>query len=208
MNATIELPILPVQFEPDGHIYTIGSAILPSVTQVMRPMSLMLYEGVPLDVMQNAADRGTRAHEQISNYIRYGLIEPDEDTQPYLDAFLEFESRYHPQFIASEYRVYHKTLMYAGTLDLAGFIEPDDGDGIDLIDIKCTAQFHRIMLSTQLAGYAEAVKSHGVKIRKRYGLQLLREGNPPYRFQEVPDGYKLFLHCLALHNAMAAERRP
>lgn len=202
------LPASPIQFEPSGHIYTLGSAILPSVTQIMEPMSLMLYKGVPGDVMAEAADRGTRAHEQISNHIRFGLLEPDEYTQPYIDAYLRFEADYKPVWVASEYRTYHKALMYAGTLDLAGYIEPDDGGGIDLIDIKCTAQFHRIMLSTQLAGYAEAVKSHGVKIRKRYGLQLLREGNPPYRFQEVPDGYKLFLHCLALHNAMAAERRP
>lgn len=202
----IELPPQTIAFEPDGHVYTLGSVVLPSVTQVMEPMSLMLYKGVPPDVMQIAADRGTRAHEQVSTYIKYGLMEPDDDTQPYLDAFLAFNADYHPQWVASEYRTFHRTLMYAGTLDLAGFITPDDGNGVDVIDIKCTAQFHRIMLSTQLAGYAEAVKSHGVRVRNRYGLQLLRDGT--YRFEAVPDGYKLFLHCLALHNAMAAERRP
>lgn len=202
----IELPPQTIAFEPDGHVYTLGSVVLPSVTQVMEPMSLMLYKGVPPDVMQIAADRGTRAHEQVSTYIKYGLMEPDEDTQPYLDAFLAFDADYHPQWVASEYRTFHRTLMYAGTLDLAGYITPDDGNGVDVIDIKCTAQFHRIMLSTQLAGYAEAVKSHGVRVRNRYGLQLLRDGK--YRFEEVPDGYKLLLHCLALHNAMAAERRP
>lgn len=204
----IELPPQTIAFEPEGHVYTYNSLVLPSVTQIMQPMSLMLYQGVPPDVMQAAADRGTRAHEQVSNYIRYGLMEPDEDTQPYLDAFLAFDAAYHPRWIGSEYRTYHRTLMYAGTLDLIGYIEPDDGNGVDVVDLKCTAQFHRIMLSTQLGGYAEAVKSHGVQVRKRYGLQLLREGNPPYRFREVPDGYKLFLHCLAIHNAMAAERRP
>ena len=202
----IDLPPQTIAFEPDGHVYTLGSVVLPSVTQIMQPMSLMLYQGVPPDVMQAAADRGTRAHEQISNYIRFGLMEPDEDTQPYLDAFLAFSAAYNPRWIASEYRIYHKSLMYAGTLDLIGYIEPDDGGGVDVIDIKCTAQFHRIMLSTQLAGYAEAVKSHGVRVRNRYGLQLLRDGK--YRFEAIPDGYKLFLHCLALHNAMAAERRP
>lgn len=206
MQSTVSLPVIPVQFEPEGHVYTLGSVALPSVTQIMQPMSLMLYSGVPPDVMAVAADRGTRAHEQISNYIRFGLMEPDEDTQPYLDAFLAFSAAYNPRWIDSEYRIYHKSLMYAGTLDLIGYIEPDDGNGEDVVDLKCTAQFHRIMLSTQLAGYAEAVKSHGVQIRKRYGLQLLKDGT--YRFQEVPDGYKNFLHCLALYNAMAAERRP
>lgn len=200
------LPAPSISFEPNAHIYTLGSVMLPSVTQIMQPMSLMLYSGVPPDVMAAAADRGTRAHEQISNYIRFGLLEPDEDTQAYLDAFLAFSAAYNPQWIASEYRTHHKTLMYAGTLDLIGFIDPDDGIGFDIVDLKCTAQFHRIMLSIQVSGYAEALKSHGVQVRRRYGLQLLRDGK--YRFEEVPDGYKTFLHCLALHNAMAAERRP
>jgi hypothetical protein len=166
----------------------------------------MLYSGVPPEVMAEAADRGTRVHDQVSNYIRFGLIETDEDTEPYFSAYQQFEADYHPIWVASECRTYHKTLMYAGTLDLIGFIEPDNGDGMDVVDIKCTSQFHRVMLSTQVSGYAEALKSHGVKVRKHYGLQLLRDGK--YRFEQVQDGYKTFLHCLALHNAMAAERRP
>lgn len=62
------------------------------------------------------------------------------------------------------------------------------------------------MLATQLSGYCEALKSHGVKVRRRYGLQLLK--TQKYRFEQVEDGYKTFLHCLAIYNVMAAERKP
>lgn len=200
------LPDVKIDFDTDQHLYTLNGMRLPSVTQIMEPMSLMLYQGIPQDVLFGAADRGTRAHEQVSNYVLYGIEEVDEDTKPYLDAFHEFEAAYHPTWIASEYRTYHKALRYAGTIDLVGFIEPDDGTGVDVIDLKCTSVYHPVMLSTQLAGYCEALKSHGVKIRRRYGLQLCKNGKP--RFEQVEDGYKTFLHCLAIHNAMATERKP
>lgn len=199
------LPDASIQFEPEQHIYTLRGMRLPSVTQIMEPMSLMLYKDVPLDVLQAAADRGTRAHEQISNYVLYGIMEEDTDTAPYIQAFLDFEKDYRPSWVASEYRTYHKIMRYAGTLDLLGYIQPDDDTGVDLIDLKCTSIFHPIMLSTQLSGYKEAVRSHGVKTRRQYGLQLLKNGK--YRFEEIPDGYKTFLHCLAIYNAMAEERR-
>lgn len=199
------LPTADVTFEPEGHVYEMRGVRLPSVTQIMRPMTLMLYSDVPYSTLDEAADRGSRAHEQISNYVTYGILETDEDTEPYIEAFREFEESYKPVWIASEYRTYHKLMRYAGTIDLLGYIEPDDGTGIDVIDIKCTSEYHPVLLATQLGAYAEALNSHGIKTRKRYGLHLQRNGKP--HFEEVADGYKNFLHCMAIVNAMAAEIR-
>ena len=96
-------------------------------------------------------------------------------------------------------------MMYAGTLDLLGHIEPDDGQGVDVVDLKCTAAYHSVMLATQIGAYAHAMQSHGMKIRRLYGLQLMRDGR--YHFGQVDDGYKNFLHCMAIYNAMQAENR-
>ena len=200
------LPRPHIDFEPENHVYTLAGKRLPSVTQIMEPMTLMLYKDVPGDVMATAADRGTRAHEQVSNYIRYGLIETDGDTEGYLEAYLAFERSYQPAFIATEYRTYHTSMQYAGTLDMLGYVTPDDGAGYDLVDIKCTRVYHSVLLAVQLAGYAEALKSHGIPIRQRYGLQLLKDGS--FRFERVTDGYKDFLHCLAIYNTMMKERKP
>ena len=63
------LPEIKIDFEPVRHTYMLGGYTIPSVTQIMRPMSLMLYNDVPQDVLFEAADRGTRAHEQVSNYV-------------------------------------------------------------------------------------------------------------------------------------------
>lgn len=173
----IQLPYVAIDFEQEQHLYTLHGFRIPSVTQIMEPLSLMLYNGIPLDVLNEAADRGSRAHEQISNYVKYGVEEPDEDTEPYFEAFKKFEREYKPAWVESEYRTYHKILRYAGTIDLIGYIEPDDGTGVDVIDLKCTSVYHPVMLATQLSGYCEALKSHGVKVRHRYGLQLLKTQN-------------------------------
>ena len=199
-----KLPVSDVDFQDERHVYIHHGYRIPSVTQVMEPMSLMLYAKVPDDVLYDAACRGTRVHEQISNYIKYGVAEEDEETKPYLQAYQAFVRDYQPVWIASEYRINHRTMGYAGTVDLVGLVVPDDGTGVDVVDIKTTAQYHSVMLSTQVGAYAEAIASHGVTIRKRYGLQLMRDGK--YRFEGLEDGFKLFLHCLAIWSAMSTEK--
>lgn len=206
MSIAEQIAAIPkIDFDEERHLYTLGGLTLPSVTQVMEPMSLMLYRDVPEQMLDSAADRGTRAHEQISNFVRYGIMESDEDTQPYVDAFLRFNQDRRPVWAASELRVFHALMGYAGTIDLIGYIEPDDGTGVDVIDLKCTSVFHPVMLSTQIGAYAEALRSQGIAVRRRYGLQLLKTGK--YRFEQVADGYKNFLHCLAIYNAMQGEKR-
>lgn len=200
----IALPDFGLKLDPEAHVYTLNGLAMPSVTTIMKPMSMMLYDGVPLQAMSEAADRGTRAHEQISNSVLYGVIETDDDTKPYIDAFKLFDDMYSPKWLASEMMVYHLTLRYAGTIDLLAYITPDDDTGIDVIDLKTTASFHRVMLSTQVSAYAEALKSHGIPVRNRYGLQLLKNGS--FRFEKLEDNFKTFLHALALVNAMADEK--
>lgn len=202
----IAMPDSKLDFDEVKHIYSLRGIQLPSVTQIMKPMSLMLYSDIPKQTLTEAANRGTRAHEQISNAVLYGVIESDEDTKPYIDAFELFEDMYNPVWIASEYRTYHKQLRYAGTIDLLGYVTPDDGEGIDVIDLKTTAAWHPVMLATQTSAYADALRSHGIKVRKQYGLQLLRTGK--MRFERLDDHFKTFLHSLALYNAMASELKP
>lgn len=194
-------------FDDESHTYRLqpANAMLPSVTQIMRFMSREVYDRIPYGTLDTAADRGTRAHEQTANLDMYGMLETDEDTQPYLMAYQQFLTDYNPTWTAVEWRNYHRGLMYAGTIDRLGYVLPDDGTGMDIVDIKTTRSLHCVMLSTQLGGYSEVVRSNGIKIRRRYGLQLLPDGK--YRFQEVPDGFRTFLYCLGLHNELAKEKR-
>ena len=201
----IELPDVMIDFDEEKHLYTLRGYRLPSVTQLMKPMSCMVYGDVSDGVLMEAADRGTRAHESISNIVLYGIEESDEDTEPYVSAFNDFMRDFKPTWVASEYRTYHKAMRYAGTIDLIGFATPDDGTGVDVCDIKTTNQLHRTMLSCQLGAYAEALKSHGIQVRNLYGLQLLRTGK--YQFEKIDNGFMTFMHSMAIVKAMEQDIR-
>lgn len=197
------LPDSQLSFDEETHVYTLRGIRLPSVTQIMKPMSLMLYDGIPTMSLSEAANRGTRAHEQVEAIVKYGVYETDDDTKPYIDAFGMFEEMYHPTWIASEHRTYHQHLRYAGTIDLVGYIMPDDSNGVDVVDIKTTAAWHPLMIATQTSAYSEALRSHGIRVRKIYGLQLKKDGK--FRFERLEESFKIFLHSLAIYNAMASE---
>lgn len=191
------LPISDVDFKSEEHIYTLKGYRLPSVTEIMTPLKNLVYgSDINPVTMYEAGRRGTLVHEQIEAYIEYGVFEQDESTEPYMTAYVKFENDIKPKWIATEYRTSHKAFGYAGTVDLIGFVEPDDDTGVDVVDIKTTAVFYENMLKAQVGAYAEAIASQGVKVRNRYGLQLLRDGT--YRFQKLDNGFKLFLHCLAV----------
>ena len=198
-----ELPDSGLMFDDESHVYTLRGLRLPSVTQIMKPLNAMIYNGVPDQMMMVAADRGTRAHSQVEAIVKYGVVEADEDTEPYVNAFQDFQKMFSPVWIASEYKTYHKNLRYAGMIDLIGFVEPDDGNGVDVIDLKTTASWHPVLLETQLSAYAEALKSQSIKVRNVYGLQVTRYGK--FRFEKLGDGFKVFLHCLGIYNAAAIE---
>lgn len=196
------IPEEKIEFDAENHIYMINGQRLPSVTQLMRPMTALVYGDVDPSVLSEAADRGTRVHEQISNYVQYGVWESDEDTVSYIDAFQKFCRLYRPLWVASEHVVRHHSMNYVGMADLIGYVDGKQSDeGLDLIDLKCTAQWHSVLLSAQTSAYAEALRSAGITVRATYGLQLMRDGG--FRFEKLPDGYKTFLHSMAITLEMA-----
>lgn len=201
----MKLPNINIDFDEEQHIYRLRGVRLPSVTQLMKPMSNMVYSDVSEGILMEAADRGTRAHESISNMTLYGIEEADADTEPYIEAFKDFTRDFKPSWVASEYRTYHKLMMYAGTIDLIGYVRPDDGNGVDVVDLKTTNVLHRTMLSAQLGAYGEALKSHDVKVRDLYGLQLLKTGR--YQFERVDNGFNVFLNSMAVVRAMEKESK-
>jgi hypothetical protein len=205
----IILPDLHVQMDEQEHAYFTDAGPLPdSVTQIMRFMSRELYDGIPAQSLAIAAERGQRVHKQTYWLDTCGYTDTDDDTEPYIEAYRQFKADYNPIWIAREWMGYHKTLRFPGTIDGIGYMTPDDGTGVDVVDLKSTTQFHPVMLKTQVSGYESILKSWGVKVRRRYGLCLLPKRDPPYLFAELPDGYLLFINCLSLHNAMATETKP
>lgn len=169
-----------LKFEENTHTYTIDGIELPSVTTIMEPLKNKAYGGISDTVMENAARRGSDVHNSIENYIKFDIIDIPEEYKGYFDAFLKWWNTFHPEVIASETKVYHKLLRYAGTIDLVLNIN----DEIVLVDIKTTATLKEDLCGVQLEGYYQALKSHGILVDKKAILHLSSDGE--YKFVMFP----------------------
>ena len=164
-------------FDEKTHIYRLDGSVIPSVTTVMKLLSLSEYGGVREDVLANAATRGSAVHHAIENYINFGIEDISEEYKPYFLAFLKFLSDKQPNILSSEGKVYHRFLRYAGTVDLICEINGE----IFLIDFKTTAVMMRMLTEVQLEAYKQAIESHGFKIDKKAIVHLKNDGT--YRFE-------------------------
>ena len=163
-------------FDESDHTYRLDGVVLPSVTQIMRPLSDANYNGIPEDVLQKAADRGTAVHQAIDIFLNYGCEDIDPAYRGYLDAFLKWKDSVAPDVCATEQPIYHPTMLYCGTADCVCKI----GGKMVLIDYKTTSVIHEKLVSVQLQAYESALKANGVTIDEKRILQLKDSGYKEY----------------------------
>ena len=166
-----------LDFQEKTHTYKLNGQVIPSVTTIMKPLSDNKYSTVRADVLENAANKGSIVHNAIENYLKFGIEDISEEYKPYFLAFLEFLSDKQPTILATETKVYHKHLRYAGTVDLVCIINGE----VYLIDYKTTAVLIEMLTKVQLEAYAKALESHEFKVDKKAILHLKKDGT--YRFE-------------------------
>lgn len=157
-------------FEEASHTYTLDGKRLPSVTQVLEPLSG--YAGIPAHILQNAAERGTAVHKICELYNNGILGEFDPALAGYLEAWKNFLLMSKLEVIFSELRMFHPTLHYAGTMDIFGVCKRKK----IVLDIKSSAE---LMPSTgpQTAAYEELVKvTLKETAQERWGVLLRADG--------------------------------
>jgi hypothetical protein len=181
-------------FQEDGHIYSIGTMIVPSVTKIIAP--LYDFSGINSEVLSYAANRGTEVHYAIEKFIKYGYQSKlDSDAQPYFEQFLKwYESQPISRLdMCCEIIVYNKTYNYSGCVDIIIY----DGTNYHLWDIKTSAVADIDTWAVQLSGYALACKEYKITFKTRNVLQLATDTYKTFKADNV-DG--IFLSCLNIHN--------
>ena len=190
------IPELPeLTFDEKGHIYRLDGMVIPSVTTLMKPLSLDFYRMVDPMVLDRAAKRGTAIHNALENYTRFGIEDIEPEYDGYFESFRQWWELRKPFPLATERRVYHKILRYAGTVDLLCLI---DGR-LTLVDYKTSAQVNEKLCAVQLEGYDRAYESHGLKVENRLILHLSKTG-----YQEVP--FKRSSKCWSVLSALMTVR--
>lgn len=188
-----------IDFNEEKHEYSVGGEKVPSVSEILAPLSADRYSQIDKFVLKNAAERGTAVHA-ATRAIDYGFA-PEEDfsISAYLKAYYMFLREVKPEWEMVEQIVWYSrylgdTPLYAGTVDRYGMI---DGKPC-VVDIKTYASLTTdayISASCQTALYRDAIESNQLAdgtpemvkgldaysgedgIIKRYVLHLKSDGN-------------------------------
>lgn len=155
-------------FDEESRIYRFNGEQIPSVTQIMSPLSSKAYDSIPEPILKKAAERGTAVHEAIEDFVNYGVEDIDPEYKAYLDGFVEWFGENKPEDCTPEIRIYHPILKYAGTCDLLCRI---DGK-LTLIDHKTTSKVQNKLCCVQLEAYAQALKAHGIEVEQKMILHF------------------------------------
>ena len=187
-----------ISFDEPTHTYTVNGVRFPSVTEVvsvLRPES-----GARDDVLEYKRQIGKAVHKAIE-LMEAGTLDTDSldpAIVPFVEAFRKFKAETGFTVLHSEMIVYSKKLRVAGTLDLTGM--RGGKPQVELLDLKAVWTMGD-ETAIQTVGYAICYEElTGVKIDRRGGLQLLRDGT--YRYFGYPDrnDRNVFLAALTIHN--------
>lgn len=158
-----------ITFEPIGHVYTVtvgGKTYTPRSVTTLISEALNEYGGIPSEVMQAAADRGTAVHDALEQCERLGGKMPDDiDPISYsaraVREYLKVKKKYRIMPIMLEEPVFYidgDEPLYAGKFDNLSVIFDQGFPALAIIDYKTTAVIHTDALAIQLRAYAMAIE--------------------------------------------------
>lgn len=189
---------LALAYDADAHEYRVDGERWPSVTEILQPLNEL--DGIPAEVLRRAADFGTNVHLAVHliNTGRLDRASLDEALAPYVHAWEQWLLDSGAVVVASEVRVLHPTLRYAGTMDSCVRLKARGKTTLHAVDVKTSATVPRTA-ALQTAAYREAY----LRVRrdlhaKRYALHLRRDGT--YRAIPYDDtrDWSYFTSCLNL----------
>lgn len=190
-------------FIENGHRYLLDGVEVPSVTQVLQPLSD--YSKVPPAVLDHARQIGVAVHRACTLWDAEDLVV--ETLDPRLGGYLAAWQRFRAEtgFVVelAEQPVYSLLYRCAGTFDRVGVFTGMVGKPRALLEIKTTADFMP-SFGPQLAGYHQLLRDSGLMDRRlaatlqRYAVQLREDGS--YRLQTYigPEDFRVFTSCLLL----------
>ncbi len=194
----IEIPELKeLQFEEKYHTYKLNGFIIPSVSTLMKPLSSAHYKDVDEEMLHKASVRGKTVHEAVENYLLYGVEDIKPELRGYFEGFKAWIDKNKPQTIKTECRIYHKTMLYAGTADLPCYV----GGKATLVDWKTTATISKMLTRVQLEAYKQAFESHGIKFEQKLIIQARNDGTYSEMIHPIVDveSWKVFSELLDIH---------
>lgn len=160
-----------ITFEADTHSYFYGMERVPSVSEILRPLTETYLAAIPEGILNWKRDLGIAVHKACELLDLGTLDEESVDPQivPYIEAYKAFRVDYQPKWDAIEQFVFADIGRYAGTLDRAGELTT----GPAIVDIKTSL---KVQPSAAVQLWAYAVAYGEVLAPDLLVLQLMKDG--------------------------------
>ena len=167
-----KLNSIPVLFNQEEHTYlnTQTGKLLKGITgTLLKRLNPNKYAGIPQYILDNAANRGTKVHEEIELAETIGIEPNSQEGKNYL----KLKEENGLEFLQSEYTV-SDLENYATNID--GIYEVEENI-VDLADYKTTSKFDKESVSWQLSicAFFLELNNPKVRVRKLFGIWLRDE---------------------------------
>lgn len=182
-----KLKVGDLEYYDDEHVYLFNGVMLPSVTEIIGK-KFNDYASVPKDVLNRAAERGTKVHKQIENFCRSGA----NDGSTAIRHFKFLQSQYGFEVLDNEMPlvIFKDDIPVAcGRLDMT--IEMNGKVGI--ADIKTCSALNKEKIAYQLNMYRLGLmQTYGVQAEF---LKIIHIRDDKRKFIDMPineeETYKL-----------------
>lgn len=167
-----KLNSIPVLFNQEEHTYlnTQTGKMLRGITStLLHRINPNKYAGIPQHILDNAAKRGSKVHEEIELAETIGIEPNSQEGKNYL----KLKKDNGLEFLQSEYTV-SDLEHYATNIDAIYEVEENV---VDIADYKTTSKFDKESVSWQLSicAYFLELNNPKVRVRKLFGIWLRNE---------------------------------
>lgn len=180
-SKTIHKNNYEIDFDEETHSYYVNGVRLPSVSEIMSPLSKEYYKNIDKETMKKAAQRGKTIHKNIEFYEEFGVM--NDDYKDYLFQYQIAKKLEKINVLKCEVMMTDGT--YCGTFDL--LVEIDNE--LVLIDTKATSKINKELLQVQLAAYLKLARHNGYNVFKSKVLHLKKDG---YKLKDIEPNYTLW----------------
>lgn len=176
---------------------------LPSVSEIIEPLSKCVYGEIDAEVLAIAAMRGTLIHELTEQLDTQKIIECPEEVSGYLTAYADFLREHSVRWLYTE-KALRLDYEYAGTIDRFGFVD----DKRVLVDIKTSSKItgkNLVVYEAQLNLYRRMLEAHEERVERMVVLHLKKDGE--YTLEEINIDDTLADDCLYIYKRMHERKR-
>lgn len=182
-------------FDEATHTYAIDGVRLPSVTEIIKPLSPD-WSMVDASILEAKRALGVAVHLacELSDSGELDEQSTDATVMQYVDSWRSFLSHTGAAVVANERRMFHPMLRFAGTIDRV--IQMPDGKTL-VVDIKTASDAHP-SYGVQLAGYELLLSmDSSLRIDGRATVHLA-EGGYRLHMHTDPNDHPAFMGCLSI----------